>query len=433
MEKFFVGVARECITPPLGTLLYGYPSKRPADEVHDDLNVTAFAFKNGDEKLIMLTADICALADDECSVIAREISEATGIPTDRITFSSTHTHSGPTTRNSVGWGEKNIEFIEKLLRPGAKAAALSAIENMKEAVMGVGSVDSYVGINRRERSLDGNILLGQNPWGVFNTEMTVLHFKTPSGENIGTMINYGAHGTAAGAGTAITRDWPGVMCDTVEKETGAIAAFFAGPSGDTGPRVSNGKTTGTIADVEELGSKAGTDALRAISSISDFSAPELRILSAEVSLPYKPLMSLEDAKAALLALGDPEKLSGVSLKKAHKYKMVIEEHEAKHPIKEAFNYKTTLISLDDVAFVSFPFEVFSEISLRIAKASPFKKTLTLNNTDGSMIYFPTKSEIVLGGYEVIMFEHFDTYSLVEDSDSFAVKGCLKLLGELKNR
>ena len=48
-----------------------------------------------------------------------------------------------------------------------------------------------------------------------------------------------------------------------------------------------------------------------------------------------------------------------------------------------------------------------------------------------MIYFPTKSEIVLGGYEVVMFEHFDTYSLVEDSDSYAVKGCLEALGELK--
>ena len=433
MNKFFAAVAREAITPPLGTLLYGYPSIREASEVHDDLNVTAFAFRQGDVRLVMLTADICVLTEEDCIAIANDISTASGIPADCVTFSATHTHSGPTKRNSVGWGEKNVEFIETILRPKAKAAALAALSNMKEAIMGVGTINSLVGINRRERSLDGNILLGQNPWGVFNTEMTVLHFKTPNGENIGTMVNYGAHGTAAGSSTIITRDWPGAMCDTIEENTGAIAAFFAGPSGDTGPRVSNGKTTGTITDVEALGKQAGEDALKAVSSITEFTVPELKAIRRDVNLPYKPLMPLEEAESALAALGDIEKLSGVSLKKAHKYKLVIDEYKNDRPRKTEFTYKATFVCIGEVAFVSFPFEVFSEIALRIARVSPFKKTLALNNTGGSMIYFPTKSEIVLGGYEVVMFEHFDTYSLVEDSDSYAVKGCLRALEELKNQ
>ena len=40
-----------------------------------------------------------------------------------------------------------------------------------------------------------------------------------------------------------------------------ISTFFAGPSGDTGPRLSNGLTTGNIKLMEKLGEIAGNDAV----------------------------------------------------------------------------------------------------------------------------------------------------------------------------
>ena len=39
---------------------------------------------------------------------------------------------------------------------------------------------------------------------------------------------------------------------------------------------------------------------------------------------------------------------------------------------------------------------------------------------------------MLGGYEVVMFEHFGIYSFGDDSDSYAVKGYLELLGKLND-
>ena len=47
-NQFKIGVGREIISPPLGTLLYGYPRKRPASRVHDDLCVSAIACEQGD-------------------------------------------------------------------------------------------------------------------------------------------------------------------------------------------------------------------------------------------------------------------------------------------------------------------------------------------------------------------------------------------------
>lgn len=430
-NHFLAGVSREIITPPLNTLLYGYPRIRHAESVHDDLCVTAFSFKSDSTEAIMLSVDLCALEHSEVNVIRKNISLATGVPENNITISVTHTHSGPSTRMSAGWGTKNMEYIENILFPAAVKAASSAHANMREAVMGIGSTESVVGINRRERRLDGTIALGQNPWGVFNKEMLVFSFADTQGNIIGNMIHYNAHGTAAGASNIITRDWPGVMCDVFESEVGGIAAFFPGPSGDTGPRVKNGQTTGTIDDVEQLGTIAGNDALKAYKNIKEYSTPNLVLHYGTVSLPFKSLTPYKEAKAKLEALGDVDSLGGVNLKSALKYKQVMEVYEKDLPKESALEYSETVISLGDTAFVTFPFEVFSEIALRIKNHSPFTHTVILNNTNGIFSYFPTKEDLVLGGYEVAMFGYFHTYNLSDDSDTIAVNENIRLLNELK--
>ncbi len=370
-ERFFkAGVGREIITPPLGTLLYGYANKRLSTAVHDDLKLTAFAFESEKYRAIMITADICTLENDEVSVIQEMIAEATGIDRNAITFSSTHTHSGPATRFSAGWGVKNTEYIETILRLAALKAALAAVANLREAVMGIGTVESTVGINRREIKRDGTIELGQNPWGVFNPEMTVISFRGTDGSGIGSMIHYGCHGTAAGRDPEITRDWPGVMYDALERESGMPAAFIAGPSGDTGPRLPNGCTVGDIKLMEELGCRAAIDAVTAYRKIRTYHTPELDVLIGKIRLPYKPLIPREEAQAIVDRLGDPSKLFGIDVKAHKKYSNVLEVYDKNLPLETALEFDQTIITLGDLAFVPFGFEVFSEIAIRIAHHSP---------------------------------------------------------------
>ena len=430
---FKAGVGREVITPPLGTALYGYPRVRYATGVHDDLNVTAFAFSSGEECAIMITADICAHGSDEAAALKRLVSEATGVSVDKITISAIHTHSGPCTRASVGWGEKNDSYINDILNPQTVKAARSAVSNMREAVMGVGSTESLVGINRREKTIDGEIILGQNPWGIINKEMTVIAFKDTDGNGIGAMVHYGAHCTSAGANDEITRDWAGGMCDILERECGMPVAFIAGPSGDTGPRNPNGRTTGDIKQTEALGALAGVDAVRAYKSIREYTTPSFAVHKDTVHLPFEPLMPYEEAKAKLEALGDVSNAVGQPKKAAAKYRAVMDIYEQNLSYNDALLYDVVTVSLGSVAFAPFPFEVFSEIAIRIAHHSPFARTLILNNTDGALAYFPTKSELPLGGYEVFMFNHFQTQNLIEDSDTVAVKEYVRILNELKNK
>ena len=45
MDKtFYVGVAKEIITPKIGAFLTGFTPLRRSDSVHDDLNIVVFVF-----------------------------------------------------------------------------------------------------------------------------------------------------------------------------------------------------------------------------------------------------------------------------------------------------------------------------------------------------------------------------------------------------
>ncbi len=179
------------------------------------------------------------------------------------------------------------------------------------------------GVNRREYNAKGGVSLGQNPFGVSDKTMTVLAFKDLSGKPILNIVHYGCHPTSAGSAWYVTRDWPGVMIDSLEKHTGATTVFFNGAEGDVGPRVTNGRTGGdsnletgesTMMDMIEVGSLAALDATRAYKQIKEYREVDFKIIKGKVSLPYKPLLTVEEVNARLNELGDPNELHDASLR-----------------------------------------------------------------------------------------------------------------------
>ena len=430
-HEFMAGFGREIITPPLGTGLYGYPHMRPAKSVHDDLYVNVFSFKSEKTQLLMIGIDVCTVGFTEVDILKGAILDKYGISPENITITGIHTHSGPCTRSTPGWGEGNMEYINTILLPATVKAVSNAISSMQSALMGIGTVESLVGINRRELTLDGEVILGQNPFGILNKKMTVLSFSTLAGKKIATMVHYGAHGTAAGENDEITRDWIGGMCDALEKETGVPTAYIAGQTGDVGPRISNGKTTGNIHYVEELGSLAGKDAIRAFNSIKEYTVPTLSVKCEKIEIPFDPIMPYETAKSELEKIGNTDALVGMPKKMAVKYRTIMDIYEQNLKTEESLVYYASFISIGAVAFASFPFEVFTEISLRLAAHSPFEHTLVLNNTNGAHAYFPAKCEISRGGYEVEIFQNFAPYKPIDDADSAVIKQYVSILKEMK--
>jgi hypothetical protein len=307
------GAGRGDITPPVGCRLFGYRPDIASRSVHDPLSVTALALSQGDTAVLLVSATVGAIQTALADKIRQLAAAETGIA--HVLLSATHTHSGPDTVGLPGWGGIDQSYCENIFIPVILAAARQAAASRRPALLGVGTAESRVGINRRQHGAHGGIELGQNPWGCFDGTMTVLRFAESGGEPIACLVHYGAHCTAAGANTEITRDWAGVMLDRLEAESGAPAMFVNGAFGDVGPRLSNGRTTGGLAHALELGGAAASDAVRAWRGAKHAGPAKLSVAIGELALPCNPRLPREEAQRLFDETG--EDVINVQIGRAH--------------------------------------------------------------------------------------------------------------------
>jgi len=377
------GVSRENITPKVGGLLFGYNDDTASQSVHDELTVTALAIKSGNTTFLLLSVTVCLVNNDLANEIRAKAGAAAGIPAEHVILSATHTHSGPCTEGFTGWGSIDKTYCESIFVPKCVAAAQGAMANLRPVQVGVGITDSKVGINRRQLGRDNRVSLGQNPWDMYDSTMTVVALRGGEGKPFANIVHIGAHCTAAGINHEITRDWAGVMVDRLEEESGAMTLFVNGALGDVAPRMANGGSTGDIKHAMEVGGLAGIDAVRAFKSIRTYYDEPLALNIGDVKIPFNPA--------------------------------------------EALTYRQTVVCLGPVALVPFPFEVCSEIGLRLRHYSPFAHTLLLSCTNGSNSYLPARSQLCRGGYEVDSFRRFHPYPLPDDTDRLLIERNLELL------
>lgn len=417
-EAFVLGNAKKVITPPLGTPLYGYPryERRKATSVHDDLHANAAAFGYGKPSALLLSLDICSARTDLVDRIAAEIAKHTPVDAKNVIICEIHTHSGPCCTFTPGWGVSNDAYIEEILIPMCVAAAKEACESAEEALLGIGTTESRVGINRRQLMEDGSARLGQNPYGCYDPEMTVLSFiSRKERKPLLNIVHYGAHGTASGEGPEITRDWPGYMIDRMEAQTGAMTFFTNGAEGDVGPRLSNGRTVGTLAMAAELGGVAAIDAMRAYRNIRSYEEVKFEVLHGELCIPYKPFPSKEQIEAELAELEKGE-IIGTAIILQNTMKERLKVHAEGKEIPAYWRFPQVMIRLNSAVFVPFPFEVFSEITVRLRQYSPLGHTLSLCNANGALAYLPSKEQIARGGYEVDQFTRRHIFTMVDETD-----------------
>ncbi len=425
-----VGASQKVITPEIGCQLFGYSYDVFSESVNDDLTATAIAFIDGEKKILAISATVCEISTEFALEVREKVAKEIGFDFSDIMLSATHTHSGPVTATMEGWGVVDRDYADNIFIPNIIKAAVEAVEKVKPAKIGASVVQSNVGVNRRQLFRNGAIDFGQNPWGLYDPNMTVIAIKDYDGNGIVNIIHYGAHCTAAGANHEISRDWAGVMIDCLERETKTVTAFFNGAEGDVGPRISNGLTTGDIRYVKELGAVAALDALKAYKEIKSFYPLELKVAKDKVSLPYKPVVSLEEAKAILAEYpAKPEH-------NAHRMRYVTMEN-----IVQAYNngeefpthkvYDQTVFAIGDIVFIPFPFEFFSEISLRLREYSDYQYTLAVGCTNGVNAYLPSQTELCRGGYEVFMFQYNGITSLADDTDTTVINENLRIMENLK--
>ncbi|MCL2119159.1 MAG: hypothetical protein FWH27_12110 [Planctomycetaceae bacterium] len=424
-----VGVAREVITPELGGLFLGYGSDMGSTVVHDDLTVTALALEYDESRVVLMSATDCLLDNDLVATLQTACGEAADVPAANVIIAATHTHSGPVT--AAFDHDMDIEYCEQILTPKCVAAAKAAVNAMKPATVGVATTESKVGINRRQIFPNDGVGLGQNRWGLYDSEMTVVSFKGDDGKPIANMVHCSAHCTAAGRNTEVTRDWPGVMIDRLESESGAITLFFNGLCGDLSPRIANGRATGDINHVMEVGALAGLDAVRAYQDIRVYRDEVLSVATGVVRIPHAPLIPLEEARQELAKLESGEQ-ARFTRKNMNVLRKNIEAHENGETGESFFTYPQTLVRIGSIVLIPVPFEASTEISLRLRDYSKYGHTLAIGNTNGANSYLPTRDQITRGGYEVDMFKWSGARRLADNADTHLINQNLELMKNLES-
>ncbi len=427
MGVFEVGFARQEITPSLGARLFGYVTKRESKNVHDPLYASAICFRSETEKAMLVSLDLCMLHGEQIELYRQKISNQTGILPQNICIHTIHTHSGPETATAV-FGKENTAYMQDVLEPALQKASQNAVMNLYPAEMGIGTTECFVGVNRREVH-NGTVILGENPDAPMDAKMHVIAFRTKGGIPIVNIIHYGAHPTSCGVGTEITRDWPGVMVEYVEKETGIPAVFFNGAMGDVGPRGASRAGEQGVEKMEKVGAAAGKDAVRAWKGIASYAVPTIDIVTENITLPYDRFPTKREAQKTLEELGAP--VNAVDFMLEDRMKRIIWHYEENGVVEDKWNFKQTIIRIGEVLLVPYPFEVFSRIFLMQQEKSPFLHTLCMSCTNGYECYLPTKEQIPYGGYEINSFKRQRLFAMTDDAGERIVLENQRLIGKLK--
>lgn len=451
-----VGIAETDITPPAGFPMAGYYHERLAEGEIDPLNAKAIVFASDNASGAMVVCDLIGIATDLKNEIRRRASEKTGIPTEHIGISATHTHTAPDYMKELYLylGQEPQEalrknYIEKLIN-GPVDAIVAAHQNAAPVLIESGYVvqNHPVSFNRRSVMRDGSV----KTWvslddpshvrvaGPIDPEIGIVSFRDLNGTPRGVLSNFALHLDTVG-GSKWSADYPFFIDRVIRQQMGAgvVSIFGTGCCGDIN-HVDRGSKVRNTADV--IGSSLGKTILAGLPALKENSAPQLIVKSSTIHLPLQSADQDEVAWAVsiLEKARKKEPVDFLDHVTAHK-KVLLDGVRHKEPFVKTADHITwglsrslsgigdhipvdiTVFALgEDVAIVCLPGEVFVDLGLAIKRNSPFKTTLLLElSNQVETIYVPTRAAYAGGSYEV-------TNSATEPgSGELLVESALKLL------
>lgn len=407
-KELRTGYHEASITPDTRIALEGYEHRGAMGAgnagVRDHLFVKSLSLRWEDEEILLITLDVCEYLPEVGARIRSAVGDRTGVPTERILISATHTHSGPVL--DTLWGARDIqgdaklrhdavlsEYIDFLVETVATTAAESRINRFPVRVSGVHHT-TVLGYNRRKRIGDGTgtqdkMLFGlwehpgDHPEGVYDADVPVVMLErireeefddyfAPRAPQRVILFNPAFHPVVLGQHSrVVSADYPGAACATISRflGSGTKAMFFLGASGDTHPYIS---TQSNEQAVDVIGSALGAGIVAALADRRRLGAGN-GVSAVERRLP----------------------LGG--------------EHEGL--IVQSFAF-------GDVAIVGVSAECFTELGIRVKERSPFRCTIIATLANGTMGYIPTQDAFGGGKYEVEIAENHgispDTLTRLED-------------------
>ncbi len=445
-----IGFAIGDITPEIGLFLAGYGNpERIATGVHSPLCASVMVMGDDNKTAAVIALDWCTLDESIAWDMRKGIEEASGIKAEDIILCCTHTHSSPNTRRSVTAGrsacdpeQKGVKYAYDVIKIIA-AAVNEAKDNMCDCTAGFGSTKTKTGVSRRGTNRFGKVSgFIEDPYLMHDDNMTVVRFKNiQDGNDLGIFVHCSAHNTSMGANRDYSSDWCGIMRERIRDRYKVPVVFLNGAIGDSGPRTNRwsefksvyGYSAGGgdgIKAAEEVGFRAASDALRCLEDIKDFrSVQPFAVLHNELRIPQALSMSQEEAEKVIQEYEAENPV--IPDEPDRKYQVAKSNLAAwKLPPEPELIINQTIISFGPLAFLPFPFEMFSMFSLRLRKYSNLEYPLLCSIGNGYYGYMPDRAAFAMGGYEVEWLCFARNYVIAQNAGDIAVTQTLDALDKL---
>ncbi|MFA7174610.1 MAG: hypothetical protein WC340_14595 [Kiritimatiellia bacterium] len=438
---FRAGASTANITPFLGEGIAGGWIPLPlATSVHDELHVRSLALDDGEVQLVFVVVDNVELPREVFDEAKRLTFEATKLPKEHITMSSTHTHSSVWAGTEINPPEPSLsirdryaadekwpkplddyqKFVARRIADGIRVA----LHNLEPARIswGVGSVPQHV-FNRRWKlkeptrnpfgkmeQVQMNPGIGSpnilEPAGPTDPEVSFLALQSLDGRPISVFANYSLHYVGGVPTGELSADYFGMFANRLQQLLKAdhLDRPFVGI-------MSNG-TEGDINNINFGGTREKHLPYEKMRIVANDVAQE--VFRVYQGLQYKDWVPLKAAQMELTL--DVRKPDAEMLAWAEK---VIQENKAeqtKNRLEVVFAERTIQMKewpekidvilqtfrVGEVGIATIPFEPFAEIGLDIKARSPFKPSFTIALANGGYGYLPTPEQHQVGGYETWM-------------------------------
>lgn len=417
------GAAASNITPKPGVLLDG-PIMQigPVTEVHDELHARALVLDDGTERLAICVADCTVISRDVLDHAKELVCKQIGLPTDRMLFSATHSHSAIRAMG-IGQGPLDIEYIELLAR-GIADAVIRAADNLApaRAGWGVGQKPELV-YNRRWFMKPGTI--PPNPFGYegeqvkmnprrgsdelvkpagpVDPRLSVLSVQHADGRPLALLANFGIHYCGGFKSGQVSADYFGMFAKRIGEllRADAVEPPFVGiMSNGTSGDISNGFDFRKPAPkkapyqwMQEVAEMVADEALRVVGGIEHHDSVSLAMRQTELDLAVRR----PDQARLAWAREVWSKAQG----KARLTRPEIYAREAIHlaGYPATVSLKLQALRIGELGIAAIPCEVFAETGLAIKQSSPLEPTFVIELANGYNGYLPTPQQHQWGGYE----------------------------------
>lgn len=415
-KMFRAGAFAIDVTPlELPVVVNGGVRERLADKVHDPLHARCLVIDDSSIQLAIVVVDSCiiprSLADKAKALAAKD----TGIPSERILISATHTHSAPSVYGCLGTDcdEKYANWLPAKIAEGIRKAQ----KNLQPARVGwaVGRDETNVHCRRflmkpstartnvysDKRADRAQMNPGHNnanairPTGPADPDVTILSVQTREGRPLALLGNYSTH--YAGA-PALSADYFAVFASEIGRLIGAkggnpsfVGIMSNGTSGDANCN-DYMRSERRKYDHVSVGRDVAKAAFEAYKTIEYHNWVPLKMHEQLLTLNVRMPSEQEVANAR-------EFIKTFSGRKPKNWEEVYAREIiilSKMPATRQL--KLQAIRIGDLGIAAIPCEVYGSTGLAIKAASPFKTTMNISLANGGEGYIAPPEQHKLGGY-----------------------------------